>query len=353
MSKRKLNRRQQWRIEKIQAEKAARADKKASKVESDLTTGELSPEQKGRVVAHFGQTVEIEPLSDDDSTIIPDPELRQRCFVRANIDSLVTGDIVVWRAGVDDKGVVEARLERQSVLQRPDNYGQLKPVAANIDRIVIVVATEPVPHVNLIDRYLVASETLDIQPTILFNKSDLIDDSNRQDIERMIALYRSLGYEVLSTSANDIEDCETHLLNWLSDHTSVFVGQSGVGKSSLIRSILGDQTIRVGPLSETTRKGTHTTTTARLFHLPKGGKLVDSPGIREFGLWHIDEHELLEGFIEFHPFLGHCKFRDCQHKKEPGCAILEAHENGDITDGRMQSYERIKATLGDIETFNA
>ena len=133
----------------------------------------------------------------------------------------------------------------------------------------------------------------------------------------------------------------------------MFVGQSGVGKSSLIRSALGDQSIKVGPLSETTRKGTHTTTTARLFHLPKGGKLVDSPGIREFGLWHIDEHELLEGFIEFRPFLGLCKFRDCQHKQEPGCAILEAHEKGDISDGRMQSYERIKATLGDIETFNA
>lgn len=349
MSKRKLNRRQKWRIEKIQAEKAARAEKKASHIETQLEGGALGSECKGRVVAHFGQVVEVEPL--DREAINPPSDDNFRCFVRANIDSLVTGDEVVWRPGENQTGVIETRLARRSVLQRPDNYGQLKPVAANIDRIVIVVATEPTPHANLIDRYLVAAETLDIQPAILFNKSDLINDENRAEMMELYETYQSLGYEVLQTSANDLEHCESALTHWLADHTSVFVGQSGVGKSSLIRSILGDQSIKVGALSENTRKGTHTTTTARLFHLPEGGKLVDSPGIREFGLWHIDQDELIQGFIEFRPHIGLCKFRDCQHEQEPGCAINQAYEEGKISEARMRSYLFIKSTLDDIETF--
>ena len=237
------------------------------------------------------------------------------------------------------------------MLQRPDNYGQLKPVAANIDRIIIVVATEPTPYANLIDRYLVAAETLNIKPAILFNKSDLINDSNRAQIEALCQIYEALGYEVLKTSANEVEHCESTLLEWLKNYTSVFVGQSGVGKSSLIRSILGDQSIKVGALSEISRKGTHTTTTAKLFHIPGGGKIVDSPGIREFGLWHINEQELLEGFIELRPHIGYCRFRDCKHNNEPRCAILEAFDKGDISETRMSSYRRIRETLGDKETY--
>jgi len=350
MRKRKISRRQKWRIEKIQAEKASRAEKKAERDAAAFAPGELGPEQHGRIVSHFGQTVEVEPL-DASQHLATLEQHRQRCFVRANIDTLVTGDEVVWRAGQNDKGVIEARLPRDTLLQRPDNYGQLKPVAANIDRIVIVVATEPEPHSNLIDRYLVAAETLQIQPAILFNKSDLLNADNRAPLQAMASAYEKLGYEVLWTSANDISACESTLLAWLSQHTSVFVGQSGVGKSSLIRSMLGDDTIRVGALSETTRKGTHTTTTAKLFHLPGGGKLVDSPGIREFGLWHISESELLSGFVEFRPHLGLCKFRDCQHEAEPGCALRAAYDAGEISEARMKSFQRIKATLDDIETY--
>ncbi len=345
MAKRKLNRRQKWRIEKVQAEKAERAAKKQAKLDQSIDAGELGAEQNGLVIAHYGQQLEIEALDG------PHQGENYRCFVRANMDALVTGDEVVWRAGNDQSGVIEARQERRSLLQRPDNYGQLKPVAANIDRIVIVVAPAPEPHANLIDRYLVAAETLNIRPAIVFNKNDLIDDSNRDHIESLAQCYRDLGYEVLMTSAEDIAHCESELLEWLRHYTSVFVGQSGVGKSSLIRSILGDETIKVGALSESRQKGTHTTTTAKLFHIPGGGSIVDSPGIREFGLWHISEQELLEGFVEFRPFLGHCRFRDCRHEQEPGCALLAAWENGEISDARMQSYRRILATLDDLETY--
>jgi ribosome biogenesis GTPase / thiamine phosphate phosphatase len=348
MSKRKLNRRQQWRIEKIQAEKAARADRKDKKLGKEYAPSDLGEEQKGLIIAHYGQLVDVEPAekaAGDDEKVI------HRCHVRANVDALVTGDEVVWRAGSAQSGVIEARLERHSLLQRPDNYGQLKPVAANIDRIIIVVATEPTPYANLIDRYLVAAETLDIKPAILFNKSDLITDENRDQINTLCESYENLGYEVLKTSANEVEQCESTLLEWLKNYTSVFVGQSGVGKSSLIRSILGDQSIKVGALSELSRKGTHTTTTAKLFHIPRGGRIVDSPGIREFGLWHINEQELLDGFIEFRPHIGYCRFRDCKHNNEPKCAILEAFEQGKISETRMNSYRRIRDTLGDKETY--
>lgn len=350
MSKRKLNRRQKWRIEKIQAEKAARAEKKDKKLKDSLNITDLGDEQHGLVIAHYGQTVDIEPISrlDEDAN---NPEIVHRCHVRANVGALVTGDKVVWRPSKGGTGVIETRLDRHSLLQRPDNYGQLKPVAANIDRIIIVVATEPTPYANLIDRYLVAAETVKIKPAILFNKSDLINDENRDHIEALYNSYVELGYEVLKTSAEEIEHCESTLLEWLKNYTSVFVGQSGVGKSSLIRSILGDQSIKVGALSEASRKGTHTTTTAKLFHIPGGGNIVDSPGIREFGLWHINERELLEGFIEFRPHIGYCRFRDCKHINEPDCAIISAFETGKISESRMASYRRIRETLDDKETY--
>jgi ribosome biogenesis GTPase len=362
MSKRKLNRRQQWRVEKIQSEKAARAGKKDKKLSDDFQASDLGDEQKGLIIAHYGQLVDVEPLehpgdetqpenqSDGDQTLSKQKNIH-RCHVRANVGALVTGDEVVWRPGSQQSGVIETRLERHSLLQRPDNYGLLKPVAANIDRIIIVVATEPTPYANLIDRYLVAAETLNIKPALLFNKSDLINDENRTEIESLCQSYENLGYEVLKTSANEVGHCESTLLDWLRDYTSVFVGQSGVGKSSLIRSILGDQTIKVGALSELSRKGTHTTTTAKLFHIPGGGKIVDSPGIREFGLWHINEQELLEGFIELRPHIGYCRFRDCKHNTEPKCAILEAVDANQISAERMASYRRIRDTLGDKETY--
>jgi len=355
MSKRKLNRRQKWRIEKIQAEKTERANRKDKKFDQTFHTGDLGDEQKGLVIAHYGQTIDVESLDENFESDQSEKNI-YRCHVRANVDTLVTGDEVVWRAGTDNKGVIETRLDRHSLLQRPDNYGLLKPVAANIDRIIIVVATEPTPYADLIDRYLVAAETLNIKPALLFNKNDLINEDNRSKIDDLFNAYTKLGYEVLRTSANEYQHCESTLLDWLRNYTSVFVGQSGVGKSSLIRSILGDQSIKVGPLSEQSRQGTHTTTTAKLFHIPsdgktEGGRIVDSPGIREFGLWHINEQELLEGFIELRPYIGYCRFRDCKHNKEPNCAILEAQESSKISQQRMASYRRIRETLGDKETY--
>lgn len=338
MSKRRLNKQQQWRIQKVQDERAQRAARKERSIDRQLEASELGEEQAGLVIAHYGQQLDIEALEGERRGRI------LRCFARANIQGLVTGDRVVWRPAADDTGVIVARSERTSLLQRPDNFGQLKPVAANIDHIILVIAPEPEPHDNLIDRYLVAAESTGIPTVILLNKSDLLDDRNRSSIDALLARYRTLGYDIVTTSAKGdaghrAGEQAFHAL--VDGKTSVFVGQSGVGKSSIIQTLLPDETLRVGALSESTGKGTHTTTTARLFHLKGSGDLIDSPGIREFGLWHMTPDEIEEGFREIRPLIGYCRFRNCRHQGEPGCAIEAAASEGRISPQRMHSFRRI------------
>ena len=337
MSKRKLSRQQRWRIEKIQAEREKRAYKQQSHEDEKLAAGEYGVEQQGRVVAHFGRTLEIQ---DADFNAV-------RCHLRANLDGLVTGDRVIWRAGQDGSGVVVACGERTSVLKRPDTRGLLKPVAANVDQLLIVFAVEPAPHANLIDRYLVAAEATGIQPVLVLNKVDLLPEDGGE-LGQLLARYRQLGYRVVQ-STTETDTGLVALREQLANCTSVFVGQSGVGKSSLIDQLLPDETLRIGALSEDSRKGTHTTTTARLYRMQgqeaAQGELIDSPGIREFGLTHLDEQAVTHGFIEFHDFLGNCRFRDCRHINEPGCALLDAVEAGKIHPQRFASYRRIIASL--------
>ncbi|MCV6588372.1 MAG: small ribosomal subunit biogenesis GTPase RsgA [Marinobacterium sp.] len=342
MAKRKVNRRQAWRIEKIQQERAARASRRETRMDETLEGGELGNEQEGLIISHFGRQVDVEALEGEHKGKII------RCHMRTHLGQLVTGDRVVWRAGAEH-GVVVAALSRKSALMRPNNHGELKPVAANIDFIVITVAVEPEPFANLIDRYLVAAELSGIEPVLLINKTDLLTDDNRQRVDRLEKAYRDIGYQVLHASAADSAGLEA-LTSILNNRISVFVGQSGVGKSSLINALLPGVDLKTGALSEQTRKGRHTTTTARLFHFPSGGDLIDSPGIREFALWHIDPDTLLDGFREFRPFSGHCRFRDCKHQKEPGCALKEAVAAGSISEARWASYWHILSSLEEQTT---
>ena len=334
MGKRRLTRRQVWRINKIQEERRRRAAARGELAEQALGSGELGTEQEGLVIAHYGTQVLVEAGGE-----------RQRCHLRANLESLVTGDKVIWCPG-EPSGVIVARQPRASELLRPDPQGTLKPVAANIEQIIVVVAPVPEPHGMLIDRYLVAAESVHIEPVILLNKSDLLDADNRSSIAALLAPYPDLGYHVLEASCRNRDGLKT-LLAALEDKVSVFVGQSGVGKSSLVNVLLPDADTRVGELSANRGKGTHTTTTAQLFHLPGGGALVDSPGIREFGLWHMERQQVEFGFREFRPLLGHCRFRDCRHQQEPGCALQAALAEGKIHPRRMESYRHIVAGLED------
>jgi len=338
MAKRQLNRRQSWRIEKIQEERATRAARRESRALEELEGGDLGPEQTGLVIAHFGVQVEVEAQQGEHAGQV------FRCHLRANLPALVTGDQVVWRPGNQGIGVIVAQLPRRSELCRPDSRGQLKPVAANVDLIVIVFAPLPEPHANLIDRYLIAAEHAGITPLLLLNKADLIDEQNEKALNALLGVYRGLGYPILEVSARD-GDGMSALRARLDGHVSVFVGQSGVGKSSLVNSLLPGAETRVGALSEMTGKGTHTTTTARLFHFPGGGELIDSPGIREFGLMHVSRADVEAGFIEFRDVLGNCRFRDCKHDREPGCALLKALEEGRIQPQRMASYRYILSSM--------
>lgn len=337
MAKRKLNRRQTWRIEKIQAERRERAQRRAAK-DSPLAE-ELGEEQWGTVTAHFGGQVLVEAGAD----------APVRCHFRATLEQLVVGDRVLWcppREPGSGDGVVTAIEPRTTVLKRPDNYGNLKPVAANVDQMLVVFAPRPVPSTVLLDRYLVAAELSGVNAMLVLNKADLIEEPERARLDELTALYQGLGYPLLAVSASSGEGM-TPLSEALAGHTSVFVGQSGVGKSSLVNVLLPEAALDVGELSTVSGLGQHTTTTARLFHLPDGGNLIDSPGIREFGLWHINEQDLLRGYRDLAALAGHCRFRNCTHHHEPGCALTQAAEDGAISAERLANFFRIEATLDD------
>lgn len=337
MTKRHLSRRQQWRIDKIQEERRIRATRRDASLDL-LDDAALGSEQSGLVTAHYGTQLEVEVLEGEQAG------QSLRCYFRANLEQIVTGDRVVWRPGQDGVGMVVARNARNSELSRPDIHGNLRAIAANVDRIFVVVAPEPVTPVVVIDRYLVAAETVDIPAILVINKSDILDGEQEERFEAMADLYRSIGYQVIKTSTKNAAGL-SELYRELACHTSIFVGQSGVGKSSLVNALLPSAGLAVSAISDATGKGVHTTTTARLFHLPGSGEVVDSPGIREFGLWHIDSQQLLEGFREFRPYIGECRFRDCAHRSEPDCAIKTAVANGEIKPQRIGSYQQILATL--------
>ena len=264
------------------------------------------------------------------------------CHFRRRVGRPFCGDRVRI-APTEDGWVVEEIEIRRNAFKKADARGRAQIVAANLDRVVITLAVKPLPSRDLLDRYLVAVHSLGLDPVIVLNKAELLSpDDPLPDTLARLPHYEVLGYPVLRTSCKGAPGVAS-LQSLVQDQTSILVGQSGVGKSSLIGRLVPNRDIQTGALSRVTGKGTHTTTTTILYDLPGGGHLVDSPGVWEYGLWEVEPETLASGFREFQPWLGACRFNDCRHDSEPGCAIKQAVSDGAIVPWRHESYLRLLA----------
>lgn len=270
------------------------------------------------------------------------------CLFRQNLGDIACGDQVAWeRTGQqasDREGVVTALLERHSVLSRSNFAGDEKPLAANITQLVITLAPRPEPSEYLIDQYLIAAVRSEIDALILVNKADLLSADQREALQQRLACYAKIGYPLVYASAK-----MTHGLDELNDHlagqTSILVGQSGVGKSSLTNALIPDLELQTQQLSDKRDVGQHTTSASTLYFLANGGRLIDSPGVRSFRLGQIDRQTLEAGFVEFAPYLGHCRFSNCSHTSEPGCALIKACEDGELAKSRLDNFCHMAANL--------
>ncbi|MCH2219696.1 MAG: ribosome small subunit-dependent GTPase A, partial [Dechloromonas sp.] len=280
---------------------------------------------EGRVVAAHGRQYVVEL---PDGTRLP-------CFPRGKKSEIACGDRVDIRRTSDDQGVVEAIQPRSSLLYRSNEIRQ-KLIAANVDQIVIVVATEPAFSDELVTRALLAAESEEIVPLIVLNKCDLAD--KLPAARARLATLAALGYPILELSARDHAE---ELRPCLAGKTSVLVGQSGMGKSTLVNALIPEANAATREISQALDSGKHTTTHATLYHLDADSALIDSPGLQEFGLGHLDRHEIENAFPEFREYLGLCRFRDCQHDREPGCALTAAVDSGQIDRNRFAIYRRI------------
>ena len=316
-----LTRRQKWRIEKVQSEKISRANNASIKAESIIEKG--TEELQGLVITRYGQRQLVESNNGD----------LFQATGRQNIGLSVAGDRVLFQKVEGDEGVVTAIYPRKTELKRQDRL-----IAANIDQLWLVVAIEPHYQFELIDRYLIMAENSNLPINIIVNKIELSNNNNQ--LSNDFSHYIDLGYDVHFLSVKNKTNLEK-LKKSLVDRSHIFLGQSGVGKSSLINSLIPDLDLRVNEISTKSKLGKHTTTNTTIYHIPSGGDLIDSPGIREFQLDDLTEKQIVNGFREFKSLIGKCRFRNCQHINEPNCAIKKAIESGNINSSRYESYLNI------------
>lgn len=280
----------------------------------------------GQIIAAFGRHYEIELI--DKTTL--------SCVTRGKKTGLACGDLVELQPTTPGQGVIEKIQTRSTLLFRSDAFKE-KIIAANVSQMIIVVAAVPSFSEELINRCLVAAESQGIKVIIVLNKADLIEPT--KIAAARLSLYESLGYPVIQLCAQeDISSLEPYLR----DNISVLAGQSGMGKSTLLNTLVPEAKRATAEISVALDSGCHTTTHTHLYHLSDpNSHIIDTPGIQEYGLHHIKKESLAWGFIEFQPYIGQCKFNNCRHISEPGCALKLAVENGKIDSRRLDFYHRL------------
>ena len=279
--------------------------------------------QTGQIVRSYGRRF-----------IVESGEHTYDCTSRGKRVDYACGDRVDITVLNDKQAVIEAQQPRQSLLYRQDDW-RTKLIAANVTRIFFVTAAVPSPSEELLNRCLLAAEAADIDPVIVVNKSDLPETAAWLD---KLQPYQQLGYKLVTISAKQGADA---LLPLLQGQTSVLVGQSGMGKSTITNALLPEAAARVGEISTALDAGRHTTTHAALYHLDADSQLIDSPGLQEFGLSHIGATELAGLFPEMRDFIGHCRFHNCTHRQEPDCAIKQASKDGHVRPMRLELLQKL------------
>ncbi|HSX11063.1 MAG TPA: ribosome small subunit-dependent GTPase A [Chlamydiales bacterium] len=327
--------RKQWRKQRRHAQTSDRSKfKKTDQVKKEIEP--IDPTLKrGRVVAISGEGSWVDCEGTRYLCSLKGLLKKERMQAK-NI--IAVGDFVRF----SEEGSISHIEERYSFLARTDISGRKEQlIAVNIDQAIISISVvNPELKPALVDRYLIAAEKGNIHPIIVVNKIDLLEEAPAEEQERyreFIASYEKLGLKVLSISTTERIGLDA-LRAILKDKTSVFSGQSGVGKSSLINACYG-LNIKIGELTHKTSKGTHTTTTAELLSLPGGGYCVDTPGIKSFGIWKLQKEEVI---AHFHDLIGFdCRYPDCNHIAEPGCGVLLALKEGRISTLRYESYRTL------------
>ncbi|WP_237575183.1 ribosome small subunit-dependent GTPase A [Mycetohabitans sp. B8] len=285
---------------------------------------------KGRVIAAHGRHYVVQP--DNGSSLL-------QCFPRGKKSEVAVGDRVSFEVTSANQGVIVAADARRNLLFRSDQF-KSKRFAANLDQLLIVLATEPHFSEDLLGRALVAAEAHQLEPVVLLNKADLL--TALPLARERIASYAALGYRIVEVSATGAADAaHAALAPLLAHRATLLLGQSGMGKSTLVNLLVPHANAATRAISSALNSGRHTTTFTRWYALPNGGALIDSPGFQEFGLYHLTEGQLERAFPEFRPLLGGCRFYNCHHLHEPGCAILDAVAQGRVAPARHALYAQL------------
>lgn len=295
-------------------------------------TKQVQGQTQGRVVAAHGRHYMIE---------LPDGSLR-KCFPRGKRSEVAVGDNVMITPSGADEGTIDKTLERRNLLYRSDDM-RTKQFAANVDQLLIVVATEPTFSDDLAGRALVAAWTTGITPIIVLNKVDLI--ARLDGARARLAWLHALDVPIIELEATDEQATRDILLPRLAGYCNLLLGQSAMGKSTILNALVPDAQAHTQEHSHALGAGKHTTTSTRLYHLPEPyeGTIIDSPGFQTFGLHHLDAQEIENGFPEFGDSPAHCRFHNCSHRQEPGCAVLERLKQGHIASQRYELYKRLLA----------